>query len=53
MKRRKHKKRRVWLIVVSVIAGLAVLAAVAVFLFRTRSFVVEGNSYYGENTITT
>lgn len=53
MKKRKHKKRRVWLIVVSVIAGLAVLAAVAVFLFRTRSFVVEGNSYYGENTITT
>ncbi len=53
MKKRKHKKIRVWLIVVSIIVSLAVLAAAAVFLFRTRSFVVEGNSYYGENTITT
>ncbi len=53
MKRRKHRKIRVWLIVVSVIAALAALAAAAVFLFQTRSFVVEGNSYYGENTITT
>ena len=53
MKKRKHKKIRVWLTVVSIIVSLAVLAAAAVFLFRTRSFVVEGNSYYGENTITT
>ena len=53
MKRRKHKKKRIWLIAVSVIAALVLLAAAAVFLFRTRSFVVEGNSYYGENTITT
>ena len=53
MKKKKHKKRRVWLIVVSVILSLAALAAVAVFLFQTRSFEVEGNSYYGDDTITT
>lgn len=53
MKKKKHKKRRIWPVVVSVIAALIVLAAVAVLLFRTRSFEVEGNSYYGEDTITT
>ena len=34
-------------------AVLIVMAAAAVFLFRTRSYKVEGNSYYGERTITT
>lgn len=53
MKRRKHKKRKIWPVVVSVICALVVLAAAAVFLFRTRAFEVEGSSYYGENTITT
>ena len=53
MKKKKHKKRRVWLILVSVILGLAGLAGVAVLLFQTRSFEVEGNSYYGDATITT
>lgn len=53
MKRRKHKKRRIWLIVIAVIAALAAFVAVGIILFRTRSFEVEGNSYYGENTITT
>lgn len=53
MKKRRHKKRRVWLIVVWIILALTALAAVAVLLFQTRSFEVEGNSYYGEDTITT
>lgn len=52
MKKKKHKKKKIWLPVVSVIAVVVLMAAVAVFLFRTRSFEVEGNSYYGDNTIT-
>ena len=52
MKKKKHRKRKLWPVIVSVLAALAVLAAVVVFLFRTRTYEVEGNSYYGENTIT-
>lgn len=53
MKKKKRKKIRVWLIVVSVILALTAMAGVAVLLFQTRSFEVEGNSYYGDDTITT
>ena len=53
MKRKKHKKRKVWPIILVVLTVLIVMAAAAVFLFRTRSYKVEGNSYYGERTITT
>lgn len=52
MKRKKHKKRKVWPIILVVLTVLIVMAAAAVFLFRTRSYKVEGNSYYGERTIT-
>lgn len=51
MKKKKHKKKKIWLPIVSVIIAVVLLSA-AVFLFRTRSFEVEGNSYYGDNTIT-
>lgn len=53
MKRKKHKKRKIWPIVLAVVVTLFLMAAAAVFLFRTRSYKVEGNSYYGETTITT
>ncbi len=53
MKKKRHKKRRAGLIIVWIILALTALAAVAVLLFQTRSFEVEGNSYYGDNTITT
>lgn len=51
-KRKKHKRRRIWRAILSVTAALIVLAAVAVLLFRTKSYEVKGNSYYGEDTIT-
>lgn len=51
-KQKKNKKRRAWRVVLLIIAALIVLAAAVVFLFRTKTFEVEGNSYYGENTIT-
>lgn len=44
MKRKKHKKRKVWPIILVVLTVLIVMAAAAVFLFRTRSYKVEGNS---------
>ena len=41
MKRKKHKKRKVWPIILVVLTVLIVMAAAAVFLFRTRSYKVE------------
>lgn len=52
-KQKKHKKRKIWPVVLGVIVTIALLAAVALLLFRTKAFEVEGNSYYGESTITT
>ncbi len=52
MKKKKRKKKKVWPVLLSILAALVILAAVVVFLFRVRTFEVEGNSYYGENTIT-
>lgn len=52
MKKKKRRKIRIFKIILYVILAVAVLAAVIVFLFRTRSFEVEGNSYYSENTVT-
>ena len=51
MKKKKHRK--IWPVVLSVLAALILLAAVAVFGFRTRTVEVEGNSYYSDNTIST
>lgn len=39
MKRKKHKKRKVWPIILVVLTVLIVMAAAAVFLFRTRSYI--------------
>lgn len=50
--KKKHRKRKIWSVVVSVIASVIVLAAAVILVFRTRTIEVEGNSYYGENTIT-
>lgn len=50
--KKKHRKRKIWPVVVSVIASVIVLAAAVILVFRTRTIEVEGNSYYGENTIT-
>ena len=52
MKKKKRKKKKVWPVLLSILAALVILAAVVVFLFRVRTFEVEGNSYYGDNTIT-
>lgn len=52
MKKKRHKKRRIWPVAAGAFAGLVILAVGAVFLFRTRSCEVEGNSYYSENMIT-
>ena len=38
MKRKKHKKRKVWPIILVVLTVLIVMAAAAVFLFRARSY---------------
>lgn len=50
--KKKHKRRKIWPAVISVIAAVIVVAAGVILLFRTRTIEVEGNSYYGENTIT-
>ncbi|MCC2254173.1 cell division protein FtsQ [Ruminococcus sp. CLA-AA-H200] len=52
MKKKKHRKRKIWPVVAGVFLAVIVLAAGSVLLFRTRSFEVEGNSYYSKNTIT-
>lgn len=53
LKKKKRRKKRVWRLIGTVFLTLLILAAIVLLLFRTRSFEVEGNSYYGENTITT
>lgn len=52
MKKRKRRKIRVLKVILYLILAISVLIAVIVFLFRSRSFEVKGNSYYSENTIT-
>ena len=51
MKKRK-RRRKVWKIVLAVLAAVILLAVIAVFGFRTRSIEVEGNEYYSANSIT-
>ena len=50
MKKRK-RRRKVWKIVLAVLAAVILLAVIAVFGFRTRSIEVEGNEYYSANSI--
>ena len=51
MKKRK-RRRKVWKIVLAVLAAVILLAVIAVFGFRKRSVDVEGNEYYSANSIT-
>ena len=51
MKKRK-RRRKVWKIVLAVLAAVILLAVIAVFGFRKRSVEVEGNEYYSANSIT-
>ncbi len=53
MKKKKRRKRKIWRMFMTAAAALVILAMAVLLLFRARSFEVEGNSYYGENTITT
>ena len=50
MKKRK-RRRKIWKIVLAVLAAVILLAVIAVFGFRTRSIQVEGNEYYSANSI--
>ncbi|MBM6854678.1 cell division protein FtsQ [Mediterraneibacter glycyrrhizinilyticus] len=52
MKKRK-RRRKVWRTVLSVIAAVILLGLILVFGFRVRTIEVEGNEYYGDNSIAT
>ncbi|HIX63719.1 MAG TPA: cell division protein FtsQ [Candidatus Mediterraneibacter colneyensis] len=53
MKKKKNKKRKVWRFVLAFLGAVAAIVLIVVFLFRTKTIEVEGNSYYSDNTITT
>ena len=52
MKKRK-RRRKVWRTVLSVGAAVILLGLILVFGFRVRTIEVEGNEYYGDNSIAT
>lgn len=52
-KNKKSRKRKKWSVALIVIGVLAAAVLIVVFLFRTKSYKVEGNVYYSDNTITT
>lgn len=52
MKKRK-RRRKVWRTVLSVVATVILLGLILVFGFRVRTIEVEGNEYYGDNSIAT
>lgn len=52
MKKRK-RRRKVWRTVLSVVAAVILLGLILVFRFRVRTIEVEGNEYYGDNSIAT
>lgn len=52
MKKRK-RRRKVWRTVLSVVAAVILLGLILVFGFRVRTIEVEGNEYYGDNSIAT
>ena len=51
MKNKKHRKKRIWPVVLTVLSAAVLLGFIGVFGFQTRSFEVEGNNYYGETSI--
>ena len=53
MKGKKHRKRKILPVVLGTIGGLILAGVIVVFGFRVRTFEVEGNVYYGENSIIT
>ncbi|OUP86560.1 cell division protein FtsQ [Lachnoclostridium sp. An169] len=53
MKKAKHRRKRIWPAVLTVLGAIVLAGLIVVFGFRTRDFEVEGNSYYGETSITT
>lgn len=53
MEVKKNKKKSVWKRILFFLLFLIAAAATVVFLFRTRAINVEGNDYYGDNTVRT
>lgn len=53
MKNRKHRKKKIWPAVLAVAGVLVLVALIVVFLFRTRTYEISGNSYYGDTSVTT
>ncbi len=53
MKEKKHRKRRILPVVLGTAGGVAAAALIVVFGFRARSFEVEGNEYYSDNSVVT
>lgn len=53
MKKKKKKRKKILPVLFGIVMAFAILAVVAVVVFRTRSVEVEGNSYYSDNTIAT
>lgn len=53
MKEKKHRKRKILPIVLGTLGGIAAAAVIVVFGFQARSFEVEGNEYYGDNSVIT
>ena len=53
MKTKKHRKKRIWPVVLAVLVCLVLIGLIAVYGFRTRAFEVEGNDYYSETSVTT
>lgn len=51
MKKKKYGVRKILKLIAGVILFLAAAVLIVVFLFRTRAFDVEGNSYYSDNTV--
>lgn len=50
---KKKRKRKAWKTVLSVMATVILLGLIIVFGFRVRAIEVEGNEYYGDNSIAT
>ena len=51
--KKKKRRRKAWKTVLSVIAAVILLGLILVFGFRVRTIEVEGNEYYGDNSIAT
>lgn len=52
MKEKKHRKTKKLLIILGILGVIILAGLIAVFGFRVRSFEVEGNEYYSDNSVT-